>query len=322
MVFTDIKSPIQSDLLAVNALLREQLHSSVALVNTVAEHIIQGGGKRIRPMLVLLSAHALGYTGEKAVELAAIIELIHTATLLHDDVVDHSSLRRGSQTANAIWGNAASVLVGDFLYSRSFQMMVKLQNLSVMDILANTTNRISEGEVLQLLYVHNPDVTEDQYFDVIERKTAILFRAAGQLGALIANGDPKTIEHLANYGSHLGLAFQLIDDVIDYRADINTTGKNLGDDLAEGKPTLPLIYALKHSSSTQQALLRQTILEGKVDQLPAIQEIIETTGALDYVKQRAHHAADAAIQCLSILPDSVYKTALADLAMFAVERNS
>lgn len=321
MQFDTILAHVDTELLAVNQLLRQHLSSAVSLIGTISEHIIHSGGKRIRPLILLLTARALGYREHQAVKLAAIIELIHTATLLHDDVVDHSVLRRGSTTANAIWGNAASILVGDFLYSRSFQLMVTLESLPIMTLLADTTNLISEGEVLQLLYVHNPKITEADYFNVINCKTAALFRAAGHLGALIAAGSTAVISAMANYGTHLGLAFQLIDDVLDYRADNANMGKQIGNDLAEGKPTLPLIYALKNSNLQQQALLREAILKGSKDQLAEIQAVIASTGALNYVEQRALQEADAARAFLACLPPSHYKTALENLTRFAVHRD-
>ncbi len=317
-----LKTLLESDMLAVNQLISERLHSPVPLVNTIGDHIVNSGGKRIRPMLAILSARAFGCQDDKPLELAAIIEFIHTATLLHDDVVDGSLLRRGLDTANAIWGNEASVLVGDFLYSRSFQMMVSLQNMRVMDILANTTNSISEGEVLQLMYVHDPDITEQQYFEVIQRKTGELFCAATQLGAVIAERNEAEINALADYGMHLGLAYQLIDDVLDYSADAATLGKNIGDDLAEGKTTLPLIYALKHGNTAQQTFIRQAILASSIDNLPAIQVAIQSTHALEYVRKLAEEKSAQAINSLAGLPASPYKAALISLAEFAVQRKS
>jgi octaprenyl-diphosphate synthase len=321
MNFNQIRALIQVDLSAVDEVIREQLHSSVDLINSIGEHIIQGGGKRIRPMVALLVAKALGHSDQKAVYLAAIIELIHTATLLHDDVVDHSDLRRGLATANSIWGNAPSVLVGDFLYSRSFQMMVTLQNMEVMAILASTTNRIAEGEVLQLMHVRNPDLTEAQYFEIIDCKTAVLFRAAGLLGALVAEGSPALSLAMASYGEHLGRAFQLLDDLLDYSQDARALGKNSGDDLSEGKTTLPLIYALLHSTQAEAQRLRAAIVEGRKEEFAFVQDLIHTTGALDYLKKKAAEEIAEAKAQLIYLPDSLYKEALIGLADFAGQRN-
>jgi octaprenyl-diphosphate synthase len=321
MNFNQIRALIQVDLSAVDEVIREQLHSSVDLINSIGEHIIQGGGKRIRPMVALLVAKALGHSDQKAVYLAAIIELIHTAPLLHDDVVDHSDLRRGLATANSIWGNAPSVLVGDFLYSRSFQMMVTLQNMEVMAILASTTNRIAEGEVLQLMHVRNPDLTEAQYFEIIDCKTAVLFRAAGLLGALVAEGSPALSLAMASYGEHLGRAFQLLDDLLDYSQDARALGKNSGDDLSEGKTTLPLIYALLHSTQAEAQRLRAAIVEGRKEEFAFVQDLIHTTGALDYLKKKAAEEIAEAKAQLIYLPDSLYKEALIGLADFAGQRN-
>src|SRR5512142_2291936 len=260
--FADAQALAAADMKSVDALIRARLASDVVLINQIAEHIIGGGGKRLRPMLVLLAAQALGYTGRLHVLLAAVVEFIHTATLLHDDVVDESDLRRGRQTANALWGNAASVLVGDFLYSRAFQMMVEADDMRVMRLLADTTNQIAEGEVLQLLNVHNPDTDEAAYLRVIERKTAVLFAAATRLGALLAGVPAAQQEALARYGLNLGYAFQIADDVLDYVSDAGTLGKNVGDDLAEGKPTLPLIYAIEKSAPAEAGKLRRAITEG------------------------------------------------------------
>jgi len=323
MNFDTIRDLIKNDLHAVDQLIREQLHSPVELINQIGEHIIEGGGKRIRPLLTLLVARALNHLDHKTISIAAIIELIHTATLLHDDVVDHSDLRRGLATANSIWGNAASVLVGDFLYSRSFQMMVALQKMEVMDVLAATTNRIAEGEVLQLTHVRDPFITEAQYFEIIDCKTAVLFRAASYLGALTGSkASPTLCEAMAAYGMHLGTAFQLLDDALDYTTLENTElGKNKGDDLAEGKPTLPLIYALRNGNAEQQAFLRDTILEGRKENFEKVQTIIQSTGALTYLKEKALSETQKAIRCLDVLDDSDYKTALVSLAQFAMDRS-
>ncbi|HRD66788.1 MAG TPA: octaprenyl diphosphate synthase [Candidatus Competibacter sp.] len=315
-----IRAPVADDLQAVNALIRRQLRSDVALINQLAGYIIDGGGKRLRPVTVLLAARACGYAGIQHVDAAAIIEFIHTATLLHDDVVDESSLRRGRETANAIWGNQASVLVGDFLYSRSFQMMVGIGSMRVMEILADTTNTIAEGEVLQLLNCHDPDTTEDRYMAVIHRKTAKLFEAAAQLGAVLAGRSREEELALARYGLRLGTAFQLIDDVLDYSASSAELGKNIGDDLAEGKPTLPLIHAMRHGTPEETKIIRKAIEQGGLEQIDIVTRTIESTGALDYTARLAAEEAERAIADLPMLSDSSYKDALIALARFAVSR--
>jgi octaprenyl-diphosphate synthase len=313
--------PIATDMGAVNVVIRQQLYSEVPLVNQVAEYIISAGGKRIRPVLVLLIANAHAYQGVAHHSLAAVIEFIHTATLLHDDVVDESSLRRGKQTANALFGNAASVLVGDFLYSRAFQMMVTVGNARVMQIVADATNVIAEGEVLQLLNMHNPDVSEADYLRVIRSKTAKLFEAAAQLGALVAGASDADIEAAGEYGRSLGTAFQLIDDVLDYSGNAAEIGKNVGDDLREGKPTLPLIYLMEHGNAEQRELVRTCIENGDEQHFDQILAAITTSGALDYTRQEAQKAARRATEAVLSLPDSQYKDALLALAAFAVERN-
>lgn len=309
------------DMAALDALIRQRLASDVVLINQVAEYIIGAGGKRLRPMLLLLAARALGHAGADAHQLAAVVEFIHTATLLHDDVVDESDLRRGRQTANAVWGNAASVLVGDFLYSRSFQLMVELERPQVMKILADTTNTIAEGEVLQLLHVHNPDTDEATYLRVIERKTAILFAAATELGALLADADAATCQALRDYGLNLGYAFQIADDVLDYASDAATLGKNLGDDLAEGKATLPLIHALAHSDEATRLVLRRIVEQGDRDGLGAAQAAIQHCASLAYCRQRAQAYADAADAALDTLPDNNYTASLRGLARYALNRD-
>ncbi|SDX94079.1 octaprenyl-diphosphate synthase [Collimonas sp. OK242] len=314
-------SPIAADMEAVNAVIRRQLHSEVPLVNQIAEYIISAGGKRLRPVLVLLMAQAYGYGGDKHHELAAVIEFIHTATLLHDDVVDESSLRRGRQTANALFGNAASVLVGDFLYSRAFQMMVAVDNARVMQIVADATNVIAEGEVLQLLNMHNPDVSEENYLQVIRSKTAKLFEAAAQLGVLIAGAGDDVIEAAGEYGRSLGTAFQLIDDVLDYSGNASDIGKNVGDDLREGKPTLPLIYLMEHGTPEQQALVRSCIENGDEQHFDEILAAITSSGALDYTRHEAEKAAQRAAAAISGLPNSQFKDSLLQLSAFAVDRN-
>ncbi len=306
---------------AVNAVIRRQLYSDVPLVNQIAEYIISAGGKRIRPVLVLLLANAYGYRGTHHHDLAAVVEFIHTATLLHDDVVDESSLRRGRKTANALFGNAASVLVGDFVYSRAFQMMVAVENMRVMQILADATNVIAEGEVLQLLNMHDPDVTEERYLQVIRSKTAKLFEAAAQLGALIAGAPDDAIEAAAEYGRSLGTAFQLIDDVLDYSGNAADIGKNVGDDLREGKPTLPLIYLMQHGTPEQRQLVRSCIETGDEQHFDEILSAITGSGALAYTKSEAEKAAQRAKNSISSLPHSQFKDSLLQLCAFAVERN-
>lgn len=318
---SSIIEPIAADMDAVNAVIRRQLHSDVPLVSQIAEYIISAGGKRIRPMLVLLVANAFGYRGTHHHDLAAVIEFIHTATLLHDDVVDESSLRRGRKTANALFGNAASVLVGDFVYSRAFQMMVAVGNMRVMQILADATNVIAEGEVLQLLNMHDPDVTEERYLQVIRSKTAKLFEAAAQLGALIAGADEAAIGAAAEYGRSLGTAFQLIDDVLDYSGHALDIGKNVGDDLREGKPTLPLIYLIQHGNTEERQLVRTCIEHGDAERFDEILGAITDSGALDYTKREAEKAARRAAESMSSISNSLFKDSLIQLCAFAVDRN-
>jgi octaprenyl-diphosphate synthase len=307
---------------AVDAVIRARLVSEVALIGQVAEYIIGSGGKRLRPAILLLSAGALGHAGPHAHELAAVVEMIHTATLLHDDVVDESDLRRGRQTANAMFGNAASVLVGDFLYSRSFQMMVGVGNMTVMQVLADATNVIAEGEVLQLMNIGDADVSEERYLTVIRYKTAKLFEAAGRLGAILAGASPAVCERMAEYGTRLGTAFQLIDDVLDYSGDVAETGKNLGDDLAEGKPTLPLLYVMANGNPAQQAEVRRAITEPGTANFAIVLEAIAQTGALDYTRRAARAEAELAAKLLVDLPDSPHRQTLLQLCAFAVERRS
>jgi octaprenyl-diphosphate synthase len=316
-----IAQSIAADMDAVNTVIRQRLHSEVSLVNQIAEYIIGAGGKRIRPVLVLLLANAYGYRGTAHHELAAVVEFIHTATLLHDDVVDESSMRRGRQTANALFGNAASVLVGDFLYSRSFQMMVGLDDMRVMRILSDATNVISEGEVLQLLNMHDPDVTHENYLAVIQSKTAKLFEAAAELGALVAGASEAQIAAAGEYGRSLGTAFQLIDDVLDYAGDANEIGKNVGDDLREGKPTLPLIWLMENGTPEQRALVRSCIEHGDEAQFEAVLAAVTSSGALDYTRQQAEQAGRRAREAIAELPESVYKSSLLQLCGFAVDRN-
>jgi octaprenyl-diphosphate synthase len=317
-----IRSLIAEDMQAVDRRIRAELTSDVALINQLADYIIAGGGKRLRPVLLLLSARACGIHDQRHVDLAAIIEFIHTATLLHDDVVDASNLRRGRETANAIWGNEASVLVGDFLYSRAFQMMVKVDDMRVMQIMADATNLISEGEVLQLMNVNDPDTTEARYMDVIQRKTATLFEAGARLGAVVAKRPDHEQATLARYGLHLGMAFQLVDDMLDYSASADELGKNIGDDLAEGKPTLPLIHVLRHGTTAQQQLVRDAIEHGGLDHIDEILTVIRQSGALDYVTGKACEHQQQALDALNGLPPSRYLDGMKNLAEFAVERRS
>lgn len=305
---------------AVDGVIRARLDSGVLLIRQVAEYIVGGGGKRLRPMLLLLSAGAFGYRGPHRHELAAVVEFIHTATLLHDDVVDESALRRGRATGNALFGNATAVLVGDFVYSRAFQMMVEVDSLRVLRVLADATNVIAEGEVMQLMSCHNPDVEEKGYLEVIRYKTAKLFEAAMRLGAILGGAPRDQEDATADYGTHLGTAFQLIDDVLDYSGDQVVTGKNLGDDLAEGKPTLPLIYSIKHGTPQQAQRVRHAIEHGGRDELAAVIEVIRSTGALDYSREQARRESRAACDALACLPDSRERDYLLQLADFAVTR--
>ncbi|MDN5864931.1 MAG: polyprenyl synthetase family protein [Gammaproteobacteria bacterium] len=308
------------DLRAVDAFIRKRLASDVELINELANYIVGSGGKRLRPLVVLLAARAAGYTGSVHINLAAVVEFIHTATLLHDDVVDGSERRRGRETANALWGNAPSVLVGDFLYSRSFQMMVEVERMRVMSVLADATNAVAEGEVLQLIHCNDPDTSEARYFDVIERKTARLFEAAARLGAVISDRSREEEDAFGAYGLNLGIAYQLIDDVLDYSADPAQTGKNLGDDLAEGKATLPLIYARDHANDDAAATLRRAIERGGTDSLSRVIGTIDETRALGYVRQRAASFCDAACAALAPFPASPERDALTALARFAIAR--
>ena len=321
MTLEQLYALIGADMKAVDAVIRNRLHSDVVLVRQVAEYIIGAGGKRMRPALVLLAAGAMGYTGRHHHDLAAVVEFIHTATLLHDDVVDESSLRRGRDTANAMFGNAASVLVGDFLYSRAFQMMVEVNDMRVMRVLSDATNVIAEGEVLQLMNCHDADVNEERYLQVIRYKTAKLFEAAAQLGAILGGATPEVEQALAEYGMHLGTAFQLVDDVLDYSGQEADTGKHLGDDLAEGKPTLPLIYVMQKGAPEQAACVRRAIEEGGRDEFTAVLEAIRTTGALDHARRQAELEAERARAAIQCLRDTNYREALLQLSLFAVERN-
>jgi octaprenyl-diphosphate synthase len=316
-----IQSCISADIKAVNEVIQRSLHSDVTLVNQVAHYIINSGGKRLRPMLVLLSAGLFGKIKPEHHQLAAVVEFIHTATLLHDDVVDESSKRRGQNTANAIFGNAASVLVGDFVYSRAFQMMVAVQNMRVMEVLSNATNIIAEGEVLQLLNVHNADITDEAYLQVIHYKTAKLFEAATRLGAIVSNASPADEKALSRYGMHIGTAFQLIDDVLDLSGNALEIGKNLGDDLNEGKPTLPLLYAMRHGTSSETETIKRAIECGGLDDLPTVLSAVERTGALKHVRQIARNETNLASAAIAHFADSPYKQAMLALAEFSVSRS-
>jgi len=312
---------IGDGLIAVDQQIEQRLQSDVALIRTLGEYIIKSGGKRLRPLTLLLGARACGYHElSKPALLGAVIEFIHTATLLHDDVVDQSSLRRGKETANEVWGNASSVLVGDFLYSRSFQMMVEADNLRVMDVMAETTNAIAEGEVMQLLNAHSPEITEVDYMETIKRKTARLFESAARLGAIVADANAADEDALARYGLHLGNAFQLVDDALDYRADVEETGKNLGDDLAEGKATLPIIETIRRGSKAQADLVSAAIKNGDRDAIADVLNAIESTDSLTYTLDRAREEAQTAQQALSTVTGSHYRDGMAELADFAVER--
>lgn len=323
MDMQSINALAEEDMHGVNALIGKQLTSDVALINQLGLYIVNSGGKRLRPLLTVLAARALGYSGTHHQQLAAIIEFIHTATLLHDDVVDESELRRGRKTANAVFGNEASVLVGDFLYTRAFQMMVQLDSMDILSILADATNIIAEGEVLQLMNCNDPDTTEARYFDVIYGKTAKLFEAATQLAGVLTQQNKALIESMADYGRYLGTAFQLVDDLLDYTADSETMGKNAGDDLAEGKPTLPLLHAMWHGSETEQQVIREAIEQGDGrEQLQTVLAAMRRTGALDYTRDKALEAAQQARNAIKDIPESEYKQALLALADLSVNRIS
>ncbi len=316
----NIRAVIADDMVAVDAVIRARLASEVVLINQISHYIIESGGKRLRPALVVMAGRHFDAMRGHCHELAAVIEFIHTATLLHDDVVDESDLRRGRKTANAQFGNAAAVLVGDFLYSRAFQMMVAIGSAKVMEVLAEATNVIAEGEVLQLLNIHDPDTDEEKYLRVVRFKTAKLFEAACRSGAILGGASAADEAALAEYGMHLGTAFQLIDDVLDYSGDIGETGKNIGDDLAEGKPTLPLIYALKNGNVSEKAAIRRAIEHGGREEMSAVVAAIQSTGALAYTREQAHRESRVAEAAIAHLQDSVYRDALLQLCVFAVER--
>lgn len=318
---TVLQELIAADMQAVNQLIIDRLSSDVVLINQMGHYIVNSGGKRLRPALVVLASNACEYEGDKAHLVAAIIEFIHTATLLHDDVVDESAMRRGRETANALWGNEASVLVGDFLYSRAFEMMVDVGSMRVMEILAGTTNTIAEGEVMQLLNIHDPDTTEQRYLDVIYSKTAKLFEAATRLGAVLAGKSPEEEDALARYGMHLGTAFQLVDDILDYSSDSDTLGKEVGDDLAEGKPTLPLIHAMREGTAEQSAVIRAAIEEGGRERIGEVLTIIDQLGSLAYTQQVAEKEAQKAADAVSVLPPSDSRDAMSQLAFESVNRS-
>ena len=318
--FDDVRALVEGDMRVVDEFIRTALYSDVVLINQISHYIIDSGGKRLRPILVLLCARAYGYSGDAHIKLAAIIEFIHTATLLHDDVVDASTLRRGKETANVVWGNEASVLVGDFLYSRAFQMMVEVGSMRALEIFSETTNVIAEGEVLQLLNCHEPDTTEAQYLEVIRSKTAKLFEAATRLGPVLVGLSKEQEAPMATFGAHLGTAFQLIDDMLDYRGAADDIGKNVGDDLAEGKPTLPLIHTIRHGDAAQQQLVRQAIETGGREHINEIISAVESTGAIEYTSRAAEQEAEQALEALSEIPDSPYAQALRVLARFSSDR--
>lgn len=316
-----LRALVSEDFAAVNALIIEKIQSDVSLIDELANHIIKSGGKRLRPLIVLLSSHACNYKGHSHIALAAMIEFFHTATLLHDDVVDESTLRRGKETANEIWGSKASILVGDYLFTQYMQLLIQVGDLNIMRLLADISLEIGSGEIQQLSNRHNIALTEDEYFNVIRSKTSVLFAVSAALGALISKSDKTLEQGLYQYGLHLGNAFQLIDDAMDYCSDANVIGKNIGDDLADGKATLPLLYALKHGTEHQQTLIRESLQHGTLDHLPTIIETITETKALDYTRRIATNEAEQAISALDILPSSVYKNALIELAYYAVKRD-
>ncbi|MCH9689176.1 MAG: polyprenyl synthetase family protein [Gammaproteobacteria bacterium] len=317
----NLRTLVRDDLSAVHTLITESVQSEISLLNNLIDHIMQAGGKQLRPLILLLSSHAVGYKGKNHITLAAMIELFHTATLLHDDVIDDSALRRGRKTANNIWGSKASILVGDYLLAQYMQLMIRVGNLKIMRILADMTQKIGRGEIKQLSSKNNPFLTTESYFEIIEAKTSVLFAASSRLGALVNDADDATEQALHAYGLHLGNAFQLIDDALDYSSDAETIGKNIGDDLADGKATMPVLYALQQGSPEQQSQIRQGLTQASLEFLPDILNVIKATYAIEYTKGLAEKEVQQAIACLDILPDSVYKKALADLAQYAISRS-
>lgn len=320
MSLDKIRALVSEDFSAVNNLIINNIQSQIDLIDDLSAHIVNSGGKRIRPLLVLLASHACQYKGSAHIDLAAMIEFFHTATLLHDDVVDESTLRRGKETANEIWGSKASILVGDFLFTQSVQLMVNIENQDILKLMANTSHLISCGEVKQLANRHTPALSIEEYFDVIRSKTALLFAAATGMGAILADSDEQTRQSLYDYGLHLGNAFQLIDDALDYSSDSQTLGKNIGDDLADGKSTLPLIHAYRTGTPTHRELIERSLMQGSTESLHDILEAIEATNAIQYTKEFAAHEVDKAITALNILPDTLFKNALIDLAHFSIAR--
>lgn len=321
MSIDHIKALVKDDFAAVNQLIIDKIQSQIGLIDDLSHHIVQSGGKRLRPLLVLLASRACGYQGQHHISLAAMVEFFHTATLLHDDVVDESTLRRGRQTANSIWGSKASILVGDYLFTQSVELMVESESLPVLRMMAQTSHQISCGEVKQLANRHNPGLSLDDYLDVIRSKTALLFAASSGIGALLAQPGAAIEQALYQYGLHLGNAFQLIDDALDYCSDAQTLGKNIGDDLADGKATLPLIYAMEKGTAAQQELIRRCLKKANLENLPAVQQALAETQAIEYTRQFAAAEVDRAITCLSALPDSTYKQAMIDLAQFSISRD-
>lgn len=314
------KTLVSDDFEAMNRLIVEKIQAQTGLIDNLANHIIQSGGKRLRPLLVLLTSRACQYQGQQHILLAAMIEFFHTATLLHDDVVDESTLRRGQQTAHGIWGSKASILVGDYLFTLYMQLMITVNDLKIMALLTEISHQIARGEILQLSHKHNDKLSIDEYYEVIRSKTSLLFAASTAVGAMIAQQEPKIVQGLYDYGIHLGNAFQLIDDALDYCSDAKTIGKNIGDDLAEGKATLPLLYALEHAAPAQQEVIRNSLIRGSLEELPAILDTIHSTQAITYTKNRASEEIDHALTALAVLPESVFKDALIDIAYYAIQR--
>ncbi|WP_133126883.1 polyprenyl synthetase family protein [Legionella nagasakiensis] len=321
MAIRRLRMLVTEDFDEVNALIIKKIQSEISLIDNLTHHIVQSGGKRLRPLLVLLAAHACGYQGRDHINLAAMIEFFHTATLLHDDVIDESTLRRGQETANEIWGSKASILVGDYLFIQYMQLMISVGDLNIMRLLTDISHQISCGEIKQLANRHNHTLTIEEYFDIIRSKTSLLFAASASLGALISHSNEEIYNGLYTYGLHLGNAFQLIDDALDYCADVKTLGKNIGDDLADGKATLPLIHVLKHDKTNRQDKIKESLKQGTLQYLPEILEAIEATGAIDYTRRVAAAEVDKALSALQVIPDSVYKEALADLARYAIQRD-